>query len=578
MDKVIVRHIAPTLQDHFSNETHPVLKKIYWHRDVTIPSEVDYHLNSLYPPDQLLNSGKAVACLIEALTRQKRVMIIGDFDADGATSTALMVSALRDLGFKHVDYLVPNRFEYGYGLTPEIVEVALKREPELIITVDNGISSIEGVAIAKAHGVGVIITDHHLPPDQLPDADAIVNPNQAGCLFPSKCLAGVGVAFYLILALRRYLRETGWFIQHQQQEPSLSPYLDLVALGTVADVVPLDRNNRILVYHGLRRIREGHARPGIMALLAVANRDHQRIVSADLGFALGPRLNAAGRLEDMSIGIQCLLAASLLEARHLASRLNALNEERKLIESKMQKDALAVLEAVSFLTSQETLPKGLCLTEPHWHQGVIGIVASRLKDRFHRPVIVFAEGEEGELKGSARSIAHVHIRDVLSDIATTHPDLILKFGGHAMAAGLTLRKKDFERFKMAFESYLANNVADDLLTNQLKSDGELSTECFSSQFALLLRDSGPWGKDFPEPLFDGKFYVSDLRAIGEAHLKLWLKPEADSQPVEAVLFHVDKLGWKPELQDYIHIAYRLDLNIFRGNQKVQLVIEHILKV
>ncbi len=576
MDKVIVRRPALETTTLWSDTLDPMLQQIYQQRGITSITELNHDLNQLYPADSLLNIEKAINCLTHALTQQQKVMIIGDFDADGATSSTLMVSGLHALGFQHVNYLVPNRFDYGYGLTPEIVDVAKQSSPDLIITVDNGISSIDGVAAAKDYGMNVIITDHHLPGDTLPLADAIINPNQPGCLFPSKCLAGVGVAFYLMVALRRQLREIDWFAQHNIEQPALSPLLDLVALGTVADVVPLDRNNRILVHHGLQRIRQGLARPGINALLAIAKRDFRRIVSADLGFAVGPRLNAAGRLEDMSIGIQCLLTESLLQARQLAARLDQLNQQRKVIETTMQQQALDALATIDINTQQTNMPAGLCLYDPSWHQGVIGIVASRLKDRFHRPVIAFAKTSDDELKGSARSIANLHMRDCLSDIATAHPDLLLTFGGHAMAAGLSIKQDNFIRFKHIFEDVLAQHLQPSQLQCQIDSDGELSTNYFSISFAKQIRNGGPWGQQFPEPLFDGKFYVMDYQTLGKNHLKLLLSDtKEDEKAVEALLFNVDKLDYQPQLSQCIHIAYRLDLNEFRGNQTVQLIIEYI---
>ena len=578
MEKIISQHVVSAAATPLPDTIDPILQRIYQHRGISCATELERDIAKLHPVAQLLGIDKAVSCLATALTQQQRILIIGDFDADGATSSALMMRALLSFGHKYVNYLVPNRFDYGYGLTPEIVDVAMQSKPDLIITVDNGISSIEGVAKAKQHGVCVVITDHHLPGEVLPAADAIVNPNQTGCLFPSKCLAGVGVAFYVMLALRRHLRTTGWFDEQHRAEPAMSPLLDLVALGTVADVVPLDHNNRILVHHGLRRIRQGQACSGILALLAIAKRDHKHIVSADLGFALGPRLNAAGRLDDMSIGIQCLLAPSLLVARQLAARLDQLNQQRKVIESTMQQQALDALAHVHL--DSATLPMGLCLTDQSWHQGVIGIVASRLKERFHRPVIAFAEASATELKGSARSIANLHIRDCLSDIATLHPGLILKFGGHAMAAGLSIRKSDFVEFKQAFETYLDVHLHQDALQHHIKSDGELSNEHFSLSFASLLRDSGPWGQQFAEPLFDGKFYVIDCSLIGKQHLKLQLSTEREDEDnaVTALLFNINKLDFQPQIGDHIHIAYRLSINHFRGEESVQLVIEHVKPV
>lgn len=576
MDKVITRYPKPEKTASWSETLDPLLQRIYQHRGITSLDELTTDLNQLPAAEQLLGIDKAVACLTNTFNQQQRVLVIGDFDADGATSSVLMLTGLRALGLQHVDYLVPNRFEYGYGLTPEIVDVAKQRNPNMIITVDNGISSLEGVAEAKHYGMQVIITDHHLPGESLPNADAIINPNQSGCSFPSKCLAGVGVAFYVIIALRRHLRECGWFQQHNIDEPALSPLFDLVALGTVADVVPLDHTNRILVHHGLQRIRNGYARPGIIALLTLAKRDHRYLTSADLGFALGPRLNAAGRLEDMSIGIQCLLADSLGQARLLAARLDSLNQQRKTIETTMQQQALDTLTTITDNLQQHTLPLGICLYDPSWHQGVIGIVASRLKDLFYRPVIAFAKADDNTIKGSARSINNIHIRDCLSDIATQHPDLIITFGGHAMAAGLTIREADFGRFQQIFTDHMQQLIEPDQLQHIIHSDGELTHEQFTNAFAEQLRDGGPWGQHFPEPLFDGEFYVIDYQPLGTRHAKLGLclQPH-DEYTIEALLFNIDKLTAPPQLSDRIHIAYRLQLNTFRNQQTVQLIIEYV---
>lgn len=576
MEKVIRRSQTPVATAYLSATLDPTLQRIYQKRGVKHMDELRFDMDLLHSVDKLLHADKAAQRLGQAIAAQHCIVIVGDFDADGATSSALMVRALLSFGHKKVHYLVPNRFDYGYGLTPEIVTVALQYQPDLIITVDNGIASIEGVAKAKDHGITVIITDHHLPGKVLPAADAIVNPNQADCTFPSKSLAGVGVAFYVMLALRQYLRKTGWFVKKNIPEPAMSPLLDLVALGTVADVVPLDHNNRILVHHGLRRIRQGKTSPGILALLRIGKRDHRRIVSADLGFAVGPRLNAAGRLEDMSIGIQCLLADTAMQANELAMRLEQLNQQRKTIESTMANQALMALNQVQL--NENALPMGLCLTDPSWHQGVIGILASRLKERFHRPVIAFASADATQLKGSARSIAGVHIRDCLSDIATVHPDLILKFGGHAMAAGLSILKTDFQRFKDAFEQYLDTHLPKSALDCHIDSDGSLSSEQLCLSFANTLREAGPWGQQFAEPLFDDWFDVLDFQIIGQVHLKLHVRLAGNTQsPVlTALLFNADKTDYEPVLNETIHLAYRLDVNNFRGEQAVQLMIEHVI--
>ncbi len=473
------------------------------------------------------------------------------------------------LGAAHVDYLVPNRFEYGYGLTPEIVEVALQREPQLLITVDNGISSVEGVAAAKAAGLQVLVTDHHLPGHELPAADAIVNPNQPGCTFPSKSLAGVGVIFYVLMALRARLRDTGWFDQRAQ--PNLGELLDLVALGSVADVVPLDANNRILVHQGLMRIRAGRARPGLRAILEVARREPARITSTDLGFILGPRLNAAGRLDDMSLGIECLLCDDPTRAREMAVQLDELNQDRKSIEQGMQREALAQLKELPL----ESMPFGLCLFDAEWHQGVIGILASRLKERYHRPTIAFASAGEGVLKGSARSVPGFHIRDALDAVAAGHPHLISKFGGHAMAAGLSLPEDNFPAFAEAFDLEVRRQLDEQDLTGRLLSDGSLAVEEFHLELARALRNAGPWGQHFPEPLFHGVFQLVEQRVVGERHLKMVLKTECGSVRLDGIAFSVDRDIWPNPNIRWVELAYKLDLNEFRGNETVQLMVVHI---
>jgi single-stranded-DNA-specific exonuclease len=503
------------------------------------------------------------------LQQRQRILIVGDFDADGATASTVGVLGLRLLGAAHVDYLVPNRFEFGYGLTPEIVQVALERQPDLLMTVDNGISSVEGVAAAKAAGLQVLVTDHHLPGHELPAADAIVNPNQPGCTFPSKSLAGVGVIFYVLMALRARLRDIGWF--EGRAQPNLGELLDLVALGSVADVVPLDANNRILVHQGLMRIRAGRARPGLRAILEVARREASRITSTDLGFIIGPRLNAAGRLDDMSLGIECLLCDDETEAREMAVRLDELNQDRKSIEQGMQREALAQLKDLPL----ESMPFGLCLFEPEWHQGVIGILASRMKERYHRPTIAFASAGEGVLKGSARSVPGFHIRDALDAVAARHPELISKFGGHAMAAGLSLPEGNFPAFAEAFDTEVRRQLKEEDLTGRLLSDGTLAVEEFHLELARALRNAGPWGQHFPEPLFHGVFQLVEQRVVGERHLKMVLKTECGSVKLEGIAFSVDREVWPNPTVRWVELAYKLDLNEFRGNETVQLMVVHL---
>ncbi|WP_017937161.1 single-stranded-DNA-specific exonuclease RecJ [Zestomonas thermotolerans] len=547
----------------------PLLTRLYAARGVRSAAELDKSLARLLPYQRLKGIEAAVELLLQAIDGRQRILIVGDFDADGATASALGVLGLRMLGAVSVDYLVPNRFEYGYGLTPEIVRVALGRQPELLITVDNGISSVEGVAAAKAAGLRVLVTDHHLPGPELPAADAIVNPNQPGCDFPSKALAGVGVMFYVLLALRARLRELGRFAG--RTEPNLAELLDLVALGSVADVVPLDANNRILVHQGLARIRAGRARPGLRALLEVAGKSHARVTSTDLGFILGPRLNAAGRLDDMSLGIECLLCEDEALARDMAVQLDQLNQDRKAIEQGMQREALAQLKDLE----AEALPFGLCLFDPEWHQGVIGILASRLKERYHRPTIAFADAGDGQLKGSARSVPGFHIRDALDAVAARHPGLISKFGGHAMAAGLSLPQEHFGAFAAAFDAEVRRQLSAEDLTGRLLSDGSLSAEEFHLPLAKALRNAGPWGQHFPEPLFHGVFQLVQQRIVGERHLKVVVKSECGSVQLDGIAFGVDRELWPNPTVRWVELAYKLDVNEFRGQESVQLLITHI---
>ena len=573
MHKLIRRRPADPAAGLSDASLHPLLARIYTTRGVRTPAELDLALAQLLPPAQLRNADAAAVLLADAVAADKKLLVIGDFDADGATSTALAVSLLRQFGAREVDYLVPNRFEYGYGLTPEIVELAATRDPAVIITVDNGIASLDGVESARARGIATLITDHHLAGRTLPRADVIVNPNQPGCAFPSKNLAGVGVIFYVMLALRAQLRLRGWFAQ--RAEPNLAHYTDLVALGTVADVVPLDHNNRILVAAGLQRIRAGLARPGIAALLDVASRDPRTVVASDLGFAVGPRINAAGRLDDMSIGIECLLSEDPARAAALAMQLHRLNQDRRLIESDMQEQALRELARLELVQEAEP-PVAMTLYQPGWHQGVIGILASRIKDRIHRPTIAFADGDPGQIKGSARSIPGIHIRDILDAVAVRHPGLISKFGGHAMAAGLSLATQDYEAFSRAFVEEVARHAEDVELQAVLDSDGELAEADFQLELATALRFAGPWGQHFPEPVFDGVFQIVSQRLVGEKHLKLVLFPASGSVLLDAIAFNVDRAVWPDPSIAQVEIAYRLDVNEYRGQRSVQLMVEHIV--
>jgi single-stranded-DNA-specific exonuclease len=541
----------------------PLLNRLYVGRGIVDNQELDNSLANLIPPDSLKGIGQAVSILGEALKTRSKILIVGDFDADGATSSALMVSGLKAMGAQDVDYLVPDRFKFGYGLTPEIVEVALGFSPEVIVTVDNGISSMEGVQTALDNDIKVIITDHHLSGPELPPADAVVNPNQKGCNFPSKSIAGVGVAFYLLTALRAFLRETGWF---DGNEPNLADSLDLVALGTIADVVSMDRNNRILVSEGIRRIRAGRARPGIYALIAAAGIEYKQLSSKDLAFGLGPRLNAAGRLENMSLGIECLLSDGQ-RATELAAKLNELNLERKSIETEMKVQAEQFIRE-QVATNQGTPDFGVCLFHPEWHQGVVGIIASRIKDKIHRPVIAFASASENEIKGSARSIPGLHIRDALDSIATRNPGLLTKFGGHAMAAGLSLEPGNLTTFRKLFDEEARKWLTDEYLEQVVVSDGEIQGPLTLSLVSSVL-EAAPWGQGFPEPIFDGEFEVMDQRIVGERHLKLKLRPVHESRPIDAIAFNHDRLIEQRQLP----VAYRLDINRYRGRETVQLIVE-----
>lgn len=569
--KIRQREVPPG--DDLDENLTPLLNKIYRARNITSKEELDYGLKYLPPPLAIKEMGSAVSLLVEHLKADLRILIIGDFDADGATSTAVMMKGLRAMGAKQLSFLIPDRFKFGYGLTPEIVEVAAQQDPDLIITVDNGIASIDGVATAKAKGIRVLVTDHHLAGDELPEADAIINPNQPGDEFPSKNIAGVGVAFYLLLALRSRLREDNWFSEQQLADPNLAELLDLVALGTVADVVPLDHVNRILVKQGLARINSGQACAGILALIDVANRKPGNLAAADLGFSVAPRLNAAGRIENMSIGIECLLADNNETAHEIAVRLDSINLERRAIEADMKQQALQDLKKIN-LSADYDLPVGLCIFDQSWHQGVIGILAARIKERFYRPVIAFAPaGDEMEgLKGSARSIPGLHIRDVLDAVATRHPGLITKFGGHAMAAGLSLPTESYEAFSQAFNEEVEWQLGDMALEKVLLTDGELTTADLDIDTAVSLRQAGPWGQHFPEPLFEGEFDVIARRIVGKHHLKMQLS--CGAVHVDAIMFNIRE-GDEVMARGKVHVVYKLDVNEFRGRKSVQMMVEHM---
>ena len=570
--KKILRRLRPDTVPAWGQNLPPLLRRLYAARGVTSDEQLSYTLKHLASPMQLRGIDRAVELLAEAIDRQQKVLVLGDFDADGATSTAVAMLGLSMLGLGNIDFRVPSRFADGYGLTPGIIE-RLKEEgelPDLLVTVDNGISAIEGVRVARDMGIRVVVTDHHLAGEVLPDADAIVNPNQPGCPFLSKNAAGVGVMFYVLTALRKHLREVG---RLPQPEPNLGCLLDLVALGTVADVVPLDHNNRIFVEQGLRRIRQGEARPGILALLEVAGRDHAHISSTDLGFVVGPRLNAAGRLDDMSVGIACLLADNPDEARRLARELDTFNRERRTIERDMKSQAQELLASMSL--DIEGLPWGLALFDPDWHQGVIGILAARIREQTHRPTIAFAPDDDGEhIKGSARSIPGLHIRDALAVVDARHPGLLKKYGGHAMAAGMTLAKEDLDAFSDAFDRAVRDALTPEDLEAAIITDGPLGADELNLDTAYLLKRAGPWGQHFPEPVFDGEFRVVSQRIVGENHLKLVLQPADGGGIIDGIAFNTG-----PEVPDYTRsgarLVYKPDANTFRGRTNLQLLVDYI---
>jgi len=557
--RIIKRPVSLPVEDRLVREgIHPVLARILAARGVSGRIDLDDAMAGLLPPDSMLGIDRAAALLADAIAAKKRLLIVADYDCDGATACAVGVRALRAFGAE-CSWLVPNRFRTGYGLSPEVVALAAPHRPDVIITVDNGIASVEGVEAARTLGIEVVITDHHLPGDTLPRASAIVDPNQPGCGFASKHLAGVGVMFYLMLALRAELRRRGAYAQCK--EPNLAELLDLVALGTVADVVPLDRNNRIIVGQGLKRIRAGRMQPGIRALLAVAGREGSRASSFDLGFMVGPRLNAAGRLDDMALGIECLITEDYARALTIARMLDDLNRERRSIEADMQLQAESLLESLSVGDSSS-----ISLSDPAWHQGVIGILAGRLKDRHHRPVVAFAPGDPGELKGSGRSIRALHLRDALDLVAKRAPGLILRFGGHAAAAGLTIRSGDFARFSELFEQVVGELVPPEALSRTIETDGSLETAYLNLDLARLI-ESQIWGQGFPQPVFCDEFEVVNQRVVGERHLKLRLA--RGGRMLEAMRFN----ALEP-LPGGVRAAYRLSVNEFNGAQSLQLVIEH----
>lgn len=573
--KVIAQRPLPKAQPQLG-DIDPILRRIFASRGIQQAGELDRSLTKLPSPWLLSGMQAMVEHLISALKNQQAITVVADFDADGATSCALAIKGLALLGLERLNFVVPNRFEYGYGLTPPIVELVKQQQPDIILTVDNGISSIEGVAAARAAGIKVLITDHHLPGHELPAADAIVNPNLADDEFPSKNVAGVGVMFYVLMALRIRLRELRWFEKNKLAEPNLAQLLDYVALGTVADVVALDQVNRILVHQGLLRIRSGQCQAGIKALVEVSGRQLATMQAADLGFAVGPRLNAAGRMDDMSLGIRCLLTDDAGLARDIAMQLDALNQDRKEVEGQMKNEAMALLAEMKALDEQH-VPAGVCLYDANWHQGVIGILASRIKDRLHRPVIAFAPSDNGEIKGSARSINGVHIRDVLSDIAADHPHILSKFGGHAMAAGLSIKLHDYPHFALLFADAVAARLQQLDLEQKAWSDGQLDEQHLNLEFAERLQQVAIWGQAFPEPAFDGLFDVYQCRIVGKQHLKFVLKLPFSNLLIDAIAFFADKpeswLGCRK-----VKAVYKLDINEYRGQRSLQLQLQYLEKL
>ena len=571
INKKIINRVVPD-GINLPDSIHPVLKRIYASRNIKSGEDLDYSLGSLIPYEELGGIDDAVILLQEMITQKKRILIVADFDADGATSCALVIRGLTAMGAEDVIYVVPNRFEHGYGLSPKIVDVALDHDPDLIVTVDNGISSISGVEHAKKNGIKVLITDHHLPGDKLPRADVIVNPQLKENKFPSKNLAGVGVIFYILLALRAKLKTENWFDEKNIKYPNLANLLDLVALGTISDLVPLDKNNRTMVAHGLKLMRQNKSKAGILAILNQSGRQLSTLTSGDLSFAIAPRLNAAGRLTDMSLGIECLLTDDKENATEMAKKLNQINIERRQIQDNMEEQAFTEFEK-SFQDTSKKIPHGICIYNKNWHQGVVGIIAAKIKEKFNRPVVVFAQECQGILKGSARSITELHIKDVFDEIARLYPELILTFGGHAMAAGLTIEESQFDRFSDAFNKVVDRYISSDSLEDQCLTDGELSGDDFSLPLALAIQNSGPWGQSFPEPIFVGQFKILDKRVVGKSHLKLKLQSR-NNNTLDAIAFNMTDDDWPAKLEQ-ITSTYRLGINNYRGHSKIQLFIEHI---
>ncbi|MBI0153852.1 MULTISPECIES: single-stranded-DNA-specific exonuclease RecJ [Gilliamella] len=573
MKSKLTHRQLPEVLPKLSPDIPLLLQRVYALRGITSMQELDYTTRNLCNYDNLDGTHTAVEIVYSAMQNNKRIMIVGDFDTDGATSTALMIKALKKMGCKHVDYIIPNRFDDGYGLSISVVKRALSKKADLIITVDNGVSAIEAVEFAKQSNLTVIITDHHLCSEQLPAADAIINPNLPNSSFPSKHLAGVGVAFYFMLALRAKLRKENWFASNKLAEYNITNLLDLVALGTIADVVKLDRNNRILVHQGISRIRAGYCCEGIKALLDISRRDPLTLTSTDLAYYIAPRLNAAGRMDSMSLSVELLLCEDYDSAIKQATDLDTLNHDRKLIEQTMYQEALSYIEQVEQKNS--TFPNALVVHHPQWHQGIIGIVSARLKDKHYRPVICFASTEDGLLKGSGRSIEGIHLRDILDKLNERYPDILVSFGGHAMAAGLSIQEKDLDQFSAHFEALITEQLDLDVLEQIIETDGEIDNQDFNYAIAKQLKESGPWGEGFTEPTFDGDFIVHQQRLFAEKHLKLVLEPKNGGPIIEGIYFNVNLTQWPDNTIKIVKIVYQLDVNDFRGNQAVKLMIRHI---
>lgn len=573
MKNKLTHRQLPEALPELSPDIPLLLQRVYALRGITSMQELDYTTRNLCNYDNLDGTQTAVEIVYSAMQNNKRIMIVGDFDTDGATSTALTVKALKKMGCQHVDYIIPNRFDDGYGLSISVIKRALLKKADLIITVDNGVSAIEAVEFAKQSNLTVIITDHHLCPEQLPAADAIINPNLPNCSFPSKHLAGVGVAFYFMSALRAKLRQENWFRTHNLEEYNLASLLDLVALGTIADVVKLDHNNRILVHQGINRIRSGYCCAGIKALLHIARKDPVSFTSTDLAYYIAPRLNAAGRMDNMSLSVELLLCDDYDSALKQASDLDMLNNDRKLIEQTMYKEALSYIQELE--QQQSSFPNLLVVYHPEWHQGIIGILSARLKDKHYRPVICFASTEEGILKGSGRSIAGIHLRDLLDELDENHPDLLVSFGGHAMAVGLSIRENDLERFRKHFETLIDKRLNANTLEQIIETDGEVDSQDFNYAMAKQLKESGPWGEGFTEPTFDGDFIVHQQRLFAEKHLRLVLEPKNGGPIIEGICFNVNLTQWPDNTIKNVKIVYQLDVDDFRGNQTAKLMIRHI---